>query len=145
MSALRLDITGLAELKERFDGARVREILLDALRDALEPVRAAIAARAPRRKGTLAGSVRVRIGHRKGPIAASIVSTTGYGHLVEKGHRMVLHRTRALAPRRRSVLAARGQLVGDRVPAHPFAAPVARAMQDQVAAAVEARVAAALR
>lgn len=150
---LHLEITGLEALRQRLVPGDFRAVLVQAIRSALQPVRSAIAGVAPRGKtGKLASSITTRVGGRGAGIQAAIVAGTGYGHLVEYGHRMViggrvqrqtLRSARgALKPQATSGRFA-GRVVGQVAP-HPFARPTFAAMAGQFSADVEAQLIAQL-
>jgi len=84
-----IEITGLAEMRQRLSADVIRAAVLRGLRKGLRPMASLAAALAPRRSGKLAASIRTTVGNRRGEITGAIVSGVPYGHLVEEGHRIV--------------------------------------------------------
>jgi bacteriophage HK97-gp10 putative tail-component len=153
---LIMSIEGVAELRQRLDPARFRQVLLEATRSSLEPSRAAIAAAAPvaakahrrgKSPGALARSITITVGGRGPAVVASLGSGVGYGHLVEKEHRMVIGgRVARLRPwKGHHVVSGKltGRVIGQ-VAAHPFARPAWDATEPQFVAGVQEQLAAAL-
>jgi HK97 gp10 family phage protein len=138
-----LEITGLAAIRERLTPERVRQVILGALRDGMRPVAQAASALAPHRTGTLASKVHAVISDRRGAVSAAIVGGTGYGHLVEFGHRIASGGR--LLPRGFTSLSRRARYrgtVAGVVPPHPFARPAWEAQRDRVTRLIEERLAA---
>ena len=84
MSAIAsIEITGIAEIRQRLSPEVFRAALVSAVRAALRPVASGVSAAAPRQSGRLAGSIKAVISTRGQELRAAIVAGTGYGHLVE--------------------------------------------------------------
>jgi hypothetical protein len=141
MSTAYIEITGIAELRQRLSADVLRDALLRGLRIGLRPAAAAVRALAPRRSGKLAASIRATVGNRRGEITGAITSAP-YGHLVERGHREVtggrIQRVGRFTPLSK-IGRFRGTVVGQVAP-HPFARPAVEAHLGELVAAVESSV-----
>lgn len=160
-------ITGIAEIRAKLAPERLREVLQQAIAEALVPVVMATRARAPRGKtGKLATTIRAVVGKRGGPsTSAVILSGTGYGHLVEYGHRQVAHSQKGelfsittvsirgasrglnlgqrVSVRRGRLGGVAGNVIGEVAP-HPFARPAFEAHEQEMTRIIEERLVAAI-
>jgi hypothetical protein len=143
----RMEFIGLRELKDRVaDPRHFEELTVRAFTIALRPAARAVQANAPVGKTRrLSSTVGLRVRDTRGVPWAAIVTRAGYGHLVERGHAIViggrLRRLRAL--RRKAPLLQAGRLVG-RVPAHPFAQSAVAPLQAQIVTTLDRELEAGL-
>ena len=137
MITASITVSGIPELRAKLDPLTFGNVLRTALLDALQPTVSAVGAAAPRKTGRLAGSIAARIG-RGSSLSARIVSGTGYGHLVDRGHRIVVGGkiSRAQTARGKLRAAQKGTFTGHvigRVAAHPFVLAVVAATESEIA------------
>jgi len=139
MSTATIEVTGMAEIRQRLSPANLTRALQRGLRAGLVPAAAAAAALAPRRTGRLASSIRATVGSRRAQAVGAIVTGEPYGHLVEHGHRIVtggrVQRAGRFTPLSK-IGRFRGTVTGQ-VPPHPFAGPAFLAHEAELVTAIE--------
>jgi hypothetical protein len=142
-------IEGIPELERALDPNLWWDALERALPEAVEPVRVEMVSRAPVRSGKLANSITVTIRRMSQGFIRGVEALFGtgvpYGHLVEKGHKIIARGPSRSGLTKTKRAALRSGLIARRaagaigfVQARPFAEPAAVGHEAEVIARIEA-------